>query len=83
MALHAVFWIGSTFEACDDLLKTRDAYSAEEKKYRAVVRIVLVSVPKLLVFNSFLRMLFIAPVFCFRLSNVVFIRDGTVKRVCK
>ena len=35
--------LGSIFEACDDLLQTGDAYSAEEKKHRArtVVRIVL------------------------------------------
>ena len=46
MALHAVFRSGSIFEACDDLLQTGDAYSAEEKKHRArdVVRILLASV---------------------------------------
>ena len=50
MALHAVFRTGSIFEACDDLLQTGDAYSAEEKKHRAraVVRIVLASVRQLL-----------------------------------
>ena len=65
----------SIFEACDDLLQTGDAYSAEEKKprARAVVRIVLASVPQLLVFASFLRMLFLAPVVCLGLSNVVFV----------
>ena len=35
MALHAVFRSGSIFKACDDLLQTGDAYSAEEKKHRA------------------------------------------------
>ena len=34
MALHAVFRTGSNFEACDDLLQTGDAYSAEENKHR-------------------------------------------------
>ena len=73
MALHAVFRSGSIFKACDDLPKTGDAYSAEEKKHRAraVVRIVLASVPQLLVFASFLRMIFLAPVVCLGLSNVV------------
>ena len=46
MALHAAFRTGSIFEACDDLLQTGDAYSAAEKhRARAVVRIVLASVP--------------------------------------
>ena len=31
MVLHATFRTGSIFEACDDLLQTGDAYSAEEK----------------------------------------------------
>ena len=59
-----MFRIRSIFEACDDLLQIGDAYSAEKKKQiaRAVVRIVLASVPQL-VFVSFLRMLFLAPVF--------------------
>ena len=64
MALQATFRTGSIFEACDDLLQTRDAYSAEEK-HRArtmVMRIVLVSVPKL-VFADFSRMMLLAPVF--------------------
>ena len=75
MALHAVFRSGSIFEACDDLLQTGDAYSAEEKKHRAraVVRIVLAYVPQLLVFASFLRMIFLAPVVCLGLSNVIFV----------
>ena len=78
MALHAIFRTGSIFEACDDLLQAGDAYSAEEKKHRvrAMVRIVLASVPQLLVFASFLGMLFLAPVFCFALSNVVFVYVG-------
>ena len=64
MALQAAFRTGSIFEACDDLLQTGDAYSAEEKhRATTVVRIVLVSVPQLLVFANFLRMLFLAPVF--------------------
>ena len=73
MALHAVFRSGSIFKAYDDLLQTGDAYSAEEKKHRArdVVRIVLASVTQLLVFASFLRMLFLARVVCLGLSNVV------------
>ena len=37
MALHAAFRTGSIFEACDDLLQTGDAYSAEEK-HRARIR---------------------------------------------
>ena len=57
MALHAAFRTGSIFEACDDLLLTGDAYSTEEiHRARAVVRIVLASVPQV-VFVSFLRML--------------------------
>ena len=73
MALHAVFRSGSIFEACDDLLQTGDAYSAEEKTHRArvVVRIVLAYVPQLLMFASFLMMLFLARVVCLGLSNVV------------
>ena len=48
MALQAVFMTGSICEACVDLLPTGDAYSAEEKhRARAVVRIVLASVPQL------------------------------------
>ena len=40
--------LGGVFEACDDLLLTGDAYSAEEKhRARAVVRIVMTSVPQL------------------------------------
>ena len=74
-SIHAVFRTGLIFEACDDLLQAGDAYSAEEKKHRAraEVRVVLASVPQLLVFASFLRMLFLAPVFCFGLSNVVIV----------
>ena len=41
IALQAAFRTGSIFEACDYLLQTGDAYSAEEKhRARAVVRIV-------------------------------------------
>ena len=40
------------------------------------MRVVLASVPQLLVFASFLRMLFLAPVFCFGLSNVVIVCVG-------
>ena len=58
MDLHASFRTGSIFEACDDLLQTRDAYSVEEKhRARVVLRIVMMSVPQLL-FANFLRMLF-------------------------
>ena len=61
MALRAAFRTASIFEACDDLLQTGDAYSVEEKhRGRAVMRIVLASVTKL-VFANFLRMLFLAP----------------------
>ena len=68
MALHAAFRTGSIFEACDDLLQAGDTYSAEEKhRARAVVRIVLASVPQL-VFANFLRMLFLAPVFALVLA---------------
>ena len=68
IALQAAFRTGSIFEACDDLLQTGDAYSAEEKhRARAVVRIVLASVPQL-VFANFLRMLFLAPVFALVLA---------------
>ena len=68
MALQAAFRTGSIFEACDDLLQTGDAYSAAEKhRARAVVRIVLASVPQL-VFANFLRMLFLAPVFALVLA---------------
>ena len=63
MALQAAFRSGSIFEACDDLLQTGDAYSAEEKhRARVVVRILLASVPQW-VFSNFLRMPFLAPVF--------------------
>ncbi len=80
MALHAVFRSGSIFEACDDLIRTGDPYSADEKhRARAVVRIVLASVPQLLVFASFLRMIFLARVVCLGLSNVVFVREGAIK----
>ena len=74
MALQAAFRTGSIFEACDDLLQTGDAYSADEKhRARAVVRIVPASVPQL-VFANFLRMLFLAPVFAMMTS------DGTTGR---
>ena len=63
MALQAAFRSGSIFEACDNLLQTGDAYSAEEKhRARVVVRILLASVPQF-VFANFLRMLFLALVF--------------------
>ena len=69
MALQATFRTGSIFEACDDLLETGDGYSAEENhRARAVVRIVLASVPQLLVFANFLRMMFLAPVFALVLA---------------
>ena len=69
MALQAAFITGSIFEACDDLLQTGDAYSAEEKhRVTAVVRIVLVSVPQLLVFANLLRTLFLTPVFALVLA---------------
>ena len=69
MALQAVFMTRSICEACDDLLQTGDAFSAEEKhRARAVVRIVMASVPQL-VFASFLRILFLAPVFVFVLAT--------------
>ena len=68
IALQAAFRTGSIFEACDDLLQTGDAYSAEEKhRSTAVVRIVLASVPQL-VFANFLRMLYLAPVFALVLA---------------
>ena len=55
----AAFRTGSIFEACDYLLQTGDAYSAEEKhRDSSVVRIVLACVPQL-VFANFLRMLFL------------------------
>ena len=61
MALQAAFRTGSISEACYDLIQTENAYSAEGKhRARAVVRIVLASVPQL-VFANFLRMLFLAP----------------------
>ena len=49
IALQAAFRTGTIFEACGDLLQTGDAYSADEKHRacRAVVRIVLASVPQL------------------------------------
>ena len=51
MALQEAFRTGSIFEACDDLLQTGDAYSAEEKhRATAVVRIVLASVPQYTLF---------------------------------
>ena len=69
MALQAGFRTGSIFEACYDLLQTGDAYSAEEKhRTRAVVRIVLASVPQL-VFTSFSRMLFPVPFFVLVLAR--------------
>ena len=64
IALQASFRTGSIFEACDDLLQTGDAYSAEEKhRARAVVRIVLASVPQLVFANNKLYM-YIARSFC-------------------
>ena len=69
MALQAASKTVSIFEACDDLLQTGDAYSTEEKhRSRAVVLIVLASVPQL-VFANFLRMLFLAaPLFALVLA---------------
>ena len=68
MVLQAAFGIGSIFEACDDLLQTGDAYSAEAKhRAMAVVRIVLAYVPQL-VYANLLRMLFLAPVFALVLA---------------
>ena len=78
MALRAAFRNVSIFEACDDLLQTGDAYSAEEKqRARAVVRIVLASVPQL-VFANFSRMVFLAAVFAWVFSNVVFAHEASV-----
>ena len=68
MALQAAFRTGTIFEACDDLLQTGNAYSAQEKhRARDVVRIVFASVPQL-VFANVLRMLFLAPVFALVLA---------------
>ena len=68
MALQAAFRTRSIVDACDDLLQTGDAYSSEEEhRARAVVWIVLASVPQL-VFANFLRMLFLAPVFALVLA---------------
>ena len=53
MALQVAFRTGSIFEACNDLLQTGDAYSAAEKhRARAVVPIVLASVPQLISLTS-------------------------------
>ena len=69
MALRAAFRTGSIFQACDHLLQTGDAYSTEEKHIaRAVVRIVLASVPPVGVRSGF----------CVGLSNVTFVRKAAV-----
>ena len=68
IALQDEFRAGSILGAWADLLHTGDAYSAAEKQSaRAVVRIVLASVPQL-VLASFLRMLLRAPTFAFVLA---------------
>ena len=59
IALQASFRTGSILAAWTDLLQTGDAYSAAEKhRARAVVRIVLASVPHL-VLASFLSIEFL------------------------
>ena len=59
IALQASFRTGSILAAWADLLQTGDAYSAAEKhRARAVVRIVLASVPHL-VLASFLSIEFL------------------------
>ena len=63
IALQDEFRAGSILDAWADLLHTGKAYSAAEKQSaRAVVRIVLASVPQL-VLASFLRMLLRTPTF--------------------
>ena len=41
MALQAAFRTGSIFEACDDLLQTGDAYSANEKHRGCIAKMAL------------------------------------------
>ena len=84
MSLQAAFRTGSIFEACDGLLQSGDAYSAEEKhRARAVVRIVLASVPQL-VFANFLRMLFLAPVFALVLAKwSLYVRHRSRVTLCR
>lgn len=50
---------------------------AEEHKARAVVRMVLASVPHL-VLASFFRMEFLAPAFCLGIGNVIVIDEGAI-----
>ena len=65
MVTQAAFRIRSIFESCDDLLRGGETQ-------RDVDRIVLASVPQL-VFASFVRMLFLTPLFA-----LVCVRDLAV-----
>ena len=80
MALQAAFRTGSIFEACDDIFQTGDAYSAAEKhRARTVMRIVLVTVPQVLVFaNLIIEDAVPDSGLCLGLSNVVFVREASV-----
>ena len=79
MVLQAAFGTGSIFEACDDLLQTGDAYSAEAKhRAMAVVRIVLAYVPQLVCTRQLIEDAIPSSGFCLGLSNVIFVREPSV-----
>ena len=79
IALQASFRTGSILAAWTDLLQTGDAYSAAEKhRARAVVRIVLASVPHL-VLASFLSIEIPRANFSLGIGDVILIGEGAVQ----
>ena len=77
MALQTAFSTGSMFEACDDLLQTGDAFSAEGKhRARAVVWIVLACSP--IGVRQLLEDAVPGSGCCLGLSNVGFVREASV-----
>ena len=78
MAPQAAFRTGSIFEACDDLLQTGDAYSAEEKHRAGVCGTDSSGVCSPIGVRQLLENAVPGSGLCLGLSNVVFVRDASV-----
>ena len=79
MALQAAFGTGSIFDACDDLLQTGNAYSAEEKhRARAVSGANIFGVCSPVGVRQLIDDAIPGSVLCLGLSNVIFVREAYV-----
>ena len=78
MALQAAFRTGSIFEACDDLLQTGDAYSAEEKQSHGCGADSSGICSPIIGVCHLLEDAVPDTGLCLGLSNVVFVREASV-----